>query len=169
MTKSLSDSLGMKSLEEILAETEVDDDVEETAEATLPAVIPEEGSALISHQDMRGDDHAEAMDEIYDEALETARRITDLGMNFDPARAPRILEVAGQFFKTALDAKNSKRDAHLKLMKLIQDQKKLDLEERRLNGELGKSAIQGEVVFEGDRNELLKMLRAQREKDEDSK
>jgi tRNA A37 N6-isopentenylltransferase MiaA len=53
-----------------------------------------------------------------------------MGMNIDPARAPRILEVANQWMKTAADAKISKRDAQLKLMKLIIEQRKLALEER---------------------------------------
>lgn len=156
--REIAKTLGMKSLEDILAETETEVEVEQD----LPVVVVEaKGTELMSTGDMRGSDHGKSMDEIYDESLDIARKITDMGMNIDPAKAPRMFEVAGQFFKTALDAKNSKRDAQMKLMKLIQDQKKLEMEERRLNGEIGnKESLEGEVVFEGDRNKLLKMLKA---------
>lgn len=173
MTKGISDTLGMKSLEEILAETEIsEDDMEELSdveieeEAQLPVAVNPQPTApaLMTTSDMKGSDHGKSMDEIYDEALDVAKKIVDMGMNIDPSRAPRILEVGNQYFKTALDAKASKRDAQLKLMQLLQNQKKLELEERKLNGELGnKPTLEGEVVYEGDRNKLLKILKAQKE------
>lgn len=168
MSKGISDTLNMKTLEEILAETEVDETVEVEEEPQVPVISEPKETALMDVGQMKGGDHGKAMDEIYDEALDVARKIVDMGMNIDPSRAPRILEVGGQYFKTAMEAKNSKRDAQLKLMKLIQDQKKLELEERKLNGELGNnSLLDGEVVFEGDRNKLLKILKAQRETSKD--
>ena len=157
MSRGISDTLGMRSLEDILSETETEEvETTEIVKTTEPT-----GTELMTASDMKGSDHGKSMDEIYDESLDIARKITDMGMNIDPAKAPRMFEVAGQFFKTALDAKNSKRDAQMKLMKLIQDQKKIELEERRLNGEIGnKETIEGEVIYEGDRNKLLKMLKA---------
>lgn len=159
MTKGIADTLGIKSLEEVLAETEID------SEDQLPATISDDNkNELMSASQMKGLDHSDAMDEIHDEALDVARKIVDMGMNIDIARAPRIFEVANQWMKTAADAKISKRDAELKLMKLIQDQRKLDLEERKLKGDRGgEDVIQGEVVYEGDRNKLLKILKAQKE------
>lgn len=152
MTKSLSETLGMKSLEEILSETE--DDIEEN----LP--VPVENSSM-SVADAQSSDHSQAMDDVYDEAIDTARKIIDMGMNIEPGKAPRLLEVGGQYLKAAMEAKNSKRDAQLKLMKLLQEQRKLELEERSHG--IGEGTLTGEVVFEGDRNKLLKILRDQRE------
>jgi hypothetical protein len=172
MTKGISDTLGMKSLEEILAETEeeVVEGEESEEEFDLPATVEKpQDTALMTIAEMKGSDHGKSMDEIHDEALDVAKKIVDMGMNIDPSRAPRILEVGGQYFKIALDAKNSKRDAQLKLVKLVQDQKKLELEERKLNGELGKKGdvLEGEVVYEGDRNKLLKMIRESRKQQGD--
>jgi tRNA A37 N6-isopentenylltransferase MiaA len=172
MSKGISDTLNMKSLEEILAETEmeneIDEAIEEMDDSNLPAVVNQKDEPLMNVQQMKGLDHSKAMDEIHDEALDVARKIVDMGMNIDPTRAPRILEVANQWFKTAADAKISKRDSQLKLMKIIQDQKKLELEERKLNGELGKQdMIEGEIVYEGDRNKLLKILKAQKDAHKD--
>lgn len=161
----------MKSLEDILAETEEDEIEEAIIEeevSNLPVVTKPAEQSLMTHSEMKGGDHNKSMDEIYDEALDVAKKIVDMGMNIDPSRAPRILEVGNQYFKTALDAKTSKRDAQLKLMQLIQNQKKLELEERKLNGELGKNpTLEGEVVYEGDRNKLLKILKAQKEAQKD--
>jgi hypothetical protein len=170
MSKGISDTLNMKSLEEIMAETECVEPQEEMAEEeTLPAVTEQRSESLMSTSQMKGSDHAKAMDEIHDEALDVARQIVDMGMNIDPARAPRILEVANQWFKTAADAKINKRDSELKLMKLIQDQRKLELEERKFKGEHGnEDMIQGEVVYEGDRNKLLKILKAQKDAQKES-
>jgi hypothetical protein len=169
MSKGIADTLNMKTLEELLAETEADnfeDMVEETVEETQLPAAPAE-NALMTVKQMKGSAHAEAMDELYHETLDVARKIVDMGMNIDPAKAPRMFEVANQLFKTAQDSAISKRDAELKLMKLIQDQKKLEIEQRRLSNELGeKSDIEGNVVMVEDRNTLLKMLREQRKNEE---
>lgn len=166
MTKKIAESLNMKSLEEIMEEVDAIDD--EEINSALPAVLEDgTGNELMTHSDMKGDDHAEAMDEVYDKAMDVADKIVDMGMNMDPSRAPRLLEVANQWMKTAADAKISKRDAQLKLMKLIIDQRKLALEERAAG--LSTGELQGDVIFEGDRNTLLKMIREQKAREQEGK
>ncbi len=92
MTKGIADTLGMKSLEEILAETETDVEeavdyaIETIDDSQLPAPV-KGGEPLMTTQQMKGLDHSKAMDELYDEALDVARKIVDMGMNIDPARA----------------------------------------------------------------------------------
>lgn len=162
MTKKLADTLNMKTLEELMEEV----DGQEEFDAELPAIIEESaGGELMTVSDMRGDDHSQAMDEVYDRSIEVAEKIIDMGMNIDPARAPRILEVANQWMKTAAEAKDSKRDAQFKLMKLIIEQRKLALEERAAG--LNSGELKGDVVFEGDRNALLQMIRDQKKKEHD--
>lgn len=161
MSKGLTDSLNMRSLEEILEETEETEEVVVVEEA-LPVIAPPEG-ALMSTDQMKGLEHSKKMDEIYVETLEVARKVVDMGMNIDPMKAPRMFEVANQLFKTAQDSAISKRDSELKLMKLIQDQKKIDIEHRRLSAELGdRDSISGDVIMVEDRNKLLAMLKQQK-------
>lgn len=160
MTKKLAETLGIPSLEEIMKETE--ETPEEVPAENLPVV--QNSNELITQQELNATEHAKAMDEIHGEVLKRAQEITELAFDLDPARAPRMLEVAGQFFKTALDAKNSKRDAQLKLFKLIQDQRKLELEERRAGEEGGPiGSSRAEVVIVEDRNALLQRLRKEAE------
>lgn len=168
MSKGITDTLGMRSLEEIMAETETEEETPETEEpeANVPAVPANATPDLITTQQMRGVDHAKRMDDLYSETLDVARKIVDMGMNIDPAKAPRMFEVANQLFKTAQDSAVSKREAELKLMQLIQTQQKIEIERKRLAAELGdKDAISGEVIMVEDRNKLLQMLRQQK-KDE---
>lgn len=165
----ITDTLGMRSLEEIMADTEEPEIEEEEAENNLPTV-PEPSnsdSQLMTGKQMQGLDHSKRMDDLHAETLDVARKMVDLGMNIDPTKAPRLFEVANQIFKTALDSANSKRDSELKLMKLIQDQQKLDIDKKRLAFEIGeKGEISGEVIMVEDRNKLLAMLAQQKKSPE---
>lgn len=117
-----------------------------------------------------GSDHADAMDDLYGEVRKHAQDLMDLGFNIDHARARGIFEVASSMYKNAMDAKNSKRDAELKAMKLSLDQKKLELDTMRVRHEMGAPAEGGtitEAVVVEDRNELIKRLRAQIKQDKD--
>ena len=59
-----------------------------------------------------------------------------------------------------MDAKNSKRDAQLKMMKVLQDQRKLELDELKLKHEMGDTPVdKADVIMVEDRNQLLKRLR----------
>jgi hypothetical protein len=64
-------------------------------------------------------------------------------------------------YSTALKAKETKRDMQLKTMKLMLDSRKLDLEEKRLNHDLGDRPFDAEATIVEDRNELIRMAREQ--------
>jgi hypothetical protein len=150
-----------------MAETEEDAieeaEMEEKEEANLPALPGTATPDLITTQQMRGIDHSKRMDDLFTETLDVARKIVDMGMNIDPSKAPRMFEVANQLFKTAQDSADSKREAELKLMQLIQTQQKIEIDRKRLTAELGeKGEISGEVIMVEDRNKLLQMLRQQK-------
>lgn len=173
MSQGILNTLNIKSLDEILAETDefnnnLDDAPEEESdddeEEQLPVKAPASSSAeLMARSEMTNKEHGKKMDEIYGEAIEIARTVADMANNIDPAKASRMFEVAGQHLKIAIDAQSTKRDAELKLMKLIQDQKKLDLDELRIKTELGNTDnIKGEVIMVEDRNALLAQLKAQK-------
>ena len=110
---------------------------------------------------IEGTDHAKAMDVIYKETLEHSRNLMDLAYNVDERSRRGILEIATSMYKNAIDAKNSKRDMQLKVMKLMQDQQKIDLEERKFRAEIGEEVVKSDSTIVEDRNELIKRIRAQ--------
>jgi len=158
MTKAFNDLFNLPSMEEVLAETaDVEDDCVEQIEELSP-VIPT--AELITVAEMKAQEHGQSMDKLYDELLGHAREMTELALNLDPARSPRMFEVAEKFYKSAMDAKNSKRDAQLKMMKVLQDQRKLELDELKLKHEMGDTPVdKADVIMVEDRNQLLKRLR----------
>ncbi len=117
---------------------------------------------------VEGRDHAEAMDKLFKETLQHAHDIMDLGFNVDPARSARMFEVATAMYGRAIEAKNSKRDAQLKAMKLALDQRRLDLDEERLRHQRGEADpidAPSSVIVE-DRNELIRRMREQIKKEQ---
>lgn len=156
MTKGLTDFFDLPSMNDIENMTD-----EAEIEVAPVAPIAHTGNTIMDISEMRGE-HSREMDDIHDEMIKHARDMTELAFDLDPARSPRMLEVAATFYKTAVDAKISKRDAQLKLMKLMQTQKKLDLDEMRLRHEMGNiDSEKADVVMVEDRNALLKRLRDQ--------
>lgn len=154
MTKRLTETLGIPSLEEVLANIQP----EETEEPQVPAV---QSDVLISRDELKSTSHGKAMDSLYEEVLGHAKKVADLGFDLDPARAPRMFEVANQLYKTALDAKESKRDAELKLFKLIQEERRLAIEEGKHG--VNPADISAKVVVVEDRNVLLARRREERD------
>lgn len=156
MTKGLTDFFDLPSMNDIENMTD-----EAEIEVAPVAPIAHTGNAIMDISEMRGE-HSREMDDVHDEMIKHARDMTELAFDLDPARSPRMLEVAATFYKTAVDAKISKRDAQLKLMKLMQTQKKLDLDEMRLRHEMGNiDSEKADVIMVEDRNALLKRLRDQ--------
>lgn len=155
MTKGIQDMLNLPSLEDTLKEDGIEN--QSNIEETLKKV--ETASKKMAQ--ISGSDHEMAMDELFSEIKGHAQDLMDMGYNIDQARARGIFEVAASLYKHAIDAKNSKRDAQLKFMKLELDKKKLSLEEMRMRHELGlggNEPIEATVVSE-DRNELIKRLK----------
>lgn len=108
-------------------------------------------------------DHTEKMDEIYRETLQHSRDLMDLGHSTDPRSQRGIFEVAINMYKNALDAKNSKRDAQLDLLKHIVSQQKLELDKMKIRAAKGMPVDTGALVTDDgpkprllNRNDLLK-------------
>lgn len=169
MTKGLSDAFGIPHLDDIMAEEEIDFKAETTKIVSPPDADFSGQIAALEELDKKlkaeeGIDHAKAMDEVFEETLEHSRNLMDLGYNTDERSRRGIFEIATSMYKNAMDAKNSKRDAQLKLMKLIQDQRKQDFEELKWRAERGENLPAtgaAAATLVEDRNELIKRLRAE--------
>jgi hypothetical protein len=165
MTKGIENMLNLPSMEDIIRTAEPTEDeiveVNSTDEAEMNAVLALAQAAEQNLAIMNGDGHEEAMDEIHKETLKHARDLMDLGFNVDQRSAATIFEKANMLYKTAMDAKNSKRDAQLKAMKLALDKKKLELDEYKMKAELGEKTVEVDAVIVEDRNELIKRMREQ--------
>jgi hypothetical protein len=72
------------------------------------------------------DDHDVEMDEISEMAVSAHKDLLELGMNVDTRTAGEILGTSATMLKIAMDARNSKMDKKLKLIKLQMDKMKLD-------------------------------------------
>ncbi len=161
MTKGLNDVFGLPSMDEILEETDQDEIKDEVIEVEVSLPV-ERGptDAIVSTAMEQINDHSKAMDTIYADTLKHAIDTAELAFDLDPARAPRMLEVSAIHYKTAMDAKNSKVDATMKMMKLINDNKKLQLDEQKMRHEMGTAITdKADVIMVEDRNALLKRLR----------
>jgi hypothetical protein len=181
MSKSIQDALDLPTLENLLrtsapgpddmsTDPEINEDGEviESPQNELSAQV---GNALatnpligIDHEAKEARDHEVSMDKMYDETIQHSRDLMDLGYNVDTRSAGRIFETAATMYKLALDSKNSKRKAQLDLLKIQQEQQKIDIVKNNKGGGDGNGPIDtGSVIIE-DRNELLRQLRDQSNK-----
>lgn len=163
--------LGLPSMEEILKTTEPTPDVNidtyvDINEQELAAVLKMAETAGNNLEILDGaQDHNISMDEIHEKTLKHADELMDLGFNVDQRSAATIFEKANMLYKTALDAKSSKRDSQLKTMKLMLEKRKLDLEEKRLKHEMGDVAVDADAFIVDDRNALIKLMREAKDED----
>jgi hypothetical protein len=112
-------------------------------------------------------DHAKSLDVLFEETLQHSRDLMDLGFNTDPRSQRGIFEVANTMYKNAIDSKNSKREAQLKMLKIIQDGQKLQFEKMKWQAERGElpEAEEAKATIVEDRNELIKRAREQMKSD----
>lgn len=173
MTKNtkIDDFFNLPHLDDVIKE----DAPEETAEVVVPPA-PEptlqdgyQAALRILEANMAtiaATDHAKSMDALYEETLQHSRDLMDLGFNTDPRSQRGIFEVANTMFKNVIDSKNSKRDAELKMLKIIQDQQKLQFEQLKWKTERGEQTGSADVeevkaTIVEDRNELVRRAREQ--------
>lgn len=165
MTQGLEKALGLPHLDDLL------DDEPKTkpvAKASDEAVALDLQSVEAFASLIKGTDHGDAMDEVHEEALKHARDIVDLGFNIDPAKARGMFEQGANFYKIAIDAKNSKRDAQLKAMKLILDHRKFELEKAQASGTVTPTpTIEAEATVVMTHNDLLRRYHADKKKDDE--
>lgn len=102
----------------------------------------------------RGRDvHDEEMDELAELAIQAHKDLQDLGMNVEIRHAGEIFSSSSQMLKIAVDAKNSKVDKKLKMLKLQLDKLKMDRSYKPTTTD----TVEGKATML-DRNELLKQL-----------
>lgn len=99
--------------------------------------------------------HDEEMDEIADLAVEYGKSLHDLGMNVEVKHAGEIFTASSNMLKIAVDARNSKMEKKLKLLKLELDRLRLD----RTNPDPGETITQANVTVL-DRNALLEQIKS---------
>lgn len=154
--KQLADTFNMDELDNDI-DTEIENEVEE---ATPPS--PDElMSALQNAKDLDKqfsrmavhDIHDEEMDELAKLAIDAHKSLQDLGMNVEIRHAGEIFSSSSQMLKIAVDAKNSKVDKKLRLMKLQLDKMRIDKQTK------SSDSVDGTAV-KLDRNELLKQLKS---------
>lgn len=99
--------------------------------------------------------HDQEMDEIANLAVEYGKSLHDLGMNVEVKHAGEIFSASSNMLKIAVDARNSKMEKKLKLLRLELDRLKLD----RTNPDPGE-VINQESVTVLDRNALLEQIKS---------
>lgn len=154
--KNLEETFGLDSMHS------VDDDLsQDDAVPSNPIPSPEDlTQALDRAKDLEKqfarldgyDVHDKEMDELAKMAIEAHQNLQDLGMNVEIRHAGEIFSSSSQMLKIAVDAKNSKVDKKLKLLKLQLDKLKLDRTFKESD------AVDGTAV-KLDRNELLKQIK----------
>jgi hypothetical protein len=149
---------------EVMPEVEIDDEDGGDFEPNYGDLSNLPASTSRSELVMSGmplQDHDDSMDTIHDETLKHAQDLMDYGYSAEPRSQATLFEKANMLYKTALDAKATKIDAHLKIRKLMLDQKKLELEEKKLNHEMGNKTadMEAEATVIFDRNDMVRKLR----------
>jgi RNase P/RNase MRP subunit p29 len=143
-------------------ETEqLDDDISDSVPAEVPQPTEQElKTALKQANDLdvqfsklsNYDVHDREMDELAQLAIDAHKNLQDLGMNVEIRHAGEIFSSSSQMLKIAVDAKNSKVDKKLRLLKLKLDKLRIDKQNK------SEDSVDGTAV-KLDRNELLKQLK----------
>lgn len=158
MTRGIEDMLNIPHMDEIMKTADVDFEAEDTNPYETETVDINQTAQLPIVDD---GDHAKSMDVIYKETLDHSRTLMDLAFNTDERSRRGILEIATSMYKNAIDAKNSKREMQLKIMQIMQNQQKIDLDNKKFKAEMGENAFDTESTIIEDRNELIKRIREQ--------
>lgn len=163
-----SNAKRFRMLEETFDLPSMGDDFEDDSEIEETASPDEIAAALESAKDLEKhfkkmnhyDKHDDEMDELAELAIDAHKTLQDLGMNVEIRHAGEIFSSSSQMLKIAVDAKNSKVDKKLKLLKLQLDKMKIDIAAASKT----ESPVEGTAV-KLDRNELLKQLKEIKDSD----
>jgi len=165
MTKGIENTLGLRSLEEALAQfgaspkslgtasqeiVPVDEPADEAdqyeydddpiLDQKIALSMDRERREVIADELLNGADTERDLDDVSYRLIRHAETMAELALELDPGRAPRAFEVTNALLKNHMDAVISKRELRLKTMKVLQDQRKLELDERKLELEERKHA-----------------------------
>lgn len=143
--ETLENAFELPRLEDSLASAEDEQQLVAAAEALQKDYDQQDPSQL----------HDEEMDEIADLAVEYGKSLHDLGMNVEVKHAGEIFTASSNMLKIAVDARNSKMEKKIKLLRLELDRLKLD----RTNPDPGET-INAQQVTVLDRNALLAQIKS---------
>lgn len=132
MSKKIEELFNLPSIEDMMGDDLTVDEKQ----------LPERYSDPIVDFD---DDHAVAMDKIYDETSQHASDLMEFGYNAEERSKATIFEKANMLYNTALTAKKYKRDAKHKEMELELRRRKQELDEKKFALSVS-DAIDGEVI-----------------------
>lgn len=161
MTRRVEEELNLPSLEEALANMEVDEGIKDELESKSHS-ISDLRTALqnIKLSDLNTDDSD--INDLKEKALESYKDLMDAGFNCDSKHASNFLEPAVQSLAIAMDSENLKLKKKLELYKLKQQDDRLELMRRKLELEEKRAGLNVEVYDENsvvmDRNDLLERL-----------
>lgn len=164
MTKQLEDAFGLRPIKEATT-TEEDNmpapqEPQETPEEKASRIIQALSTAeKVDHSlaVVTGlDQHDNDMDEIAQEAMEAYLEFKELGSQQADAHAARMMEVAANMLKTAMDAKDAKVNRKLKTIELQLKRMKLEQDAKK-NAKTNDPSDTPEG-YEFDRNELLRRI-----------
>lgn len=101
--------------------------------------------------------HEREMDLIAEDAIETYSNLIDMAMNVEAQYTARLMEVAAQMMRNAMDARQLKMNAKLRQLELQLKKLQSDrVHNQKDPDSSGESVIEGQLI---DRNELLKKLK----------
>lgn len=143
--ETLENAFELPRLEDSLTSAEDEQQLVAAAEALQKEYDQQDPSQL----------HDEEMDEIADLAVEYGKSLHDLGMNVEVKHAGEIFTASSNMLKIAVDARNSKMEKKIKLLRLELDRLKLD----RTNPDPGET-INAQQVTVLDRNALLAQIKS---------
>jgi hypothetical protein len=101
------------------------------------------------------------LDTIYDQAMESAYDVMDVGHNSPPNIQSEMFNSSNNFLNTALTTRNSKIAKKLKMAKLSLEFQKLELMKRKAGENVIQAdTVQSAAVITDNRNAILEEMRA---------
>lgn len=161
MTKKLEEFFDLRPIEEAIGAEEPEGEKEDPEEKAARIVKALSTAEKVDHSlaTVTGiDDHDKEMDEIATEALASYMELKELGQNQSDAHSARMMEVAANMLRTALDARDAKVARKLKTLDLQLKRLKLEQDAKRMQKGPASAPTTDEDGYEFNRNELLNRI-----------
>jgi L-lactate utilization protein LutC len=140
------------------AETDVVDTMKETVEKLKKQTMALTLSSKIDNSFSNVSElekHEREMDLIAEDAIETYGNLIDMAMNVEAQYTARLMEVAAQMMRNAMDARQLKMNAKLRQLELQLKKLQSDRNAGKAEDPNSETPATGQLL---DRNELLKKL-----------
>jgi hypothetical protein len=161
MTKKLEEFFDLRPIEDAIGANTPEGEEEDAEEKAARIVKALSTAEKVDHSlaTVTGiDDHDREMDEIAREALESYMELKELGQNQSDAHSARMMEVAANMLRTALDARDAKVARKLKTLDLQLKRLKLEQDAKRMQKGPASPSANEEDGYEFNRNELLNRI-----------